>query len=96
MFNRSPSKLYCRQDERTRAENIRRNDEIMHEIEDLVRQGKITERAIRCSACNRVIMTAFSDCDGHMTLQCECGVISLVNLGTCCTKKVDNTEDIDF
>lgn len=97
MFDRKPTKLFSRSDSRTREENLRLSAQAGEEIEELLRQGKITERAIRCASCNRVVLTAYSDCtSGHMTVVCKCGIISLINLGTFKTKRIYNDDDIDI
>lgn len=93
MGNR-PRDLYSKSDIRTKADNIRLSEEAGKEIENLLRQGKVTERAIRCPRCNAALAVAYMDSPVYLKFKCRCGLIIPVNLGTFCTRKED--DDMKF
>jgi len=73
---------------------MRLSEEAGKAIENLLRQGKATERAIRCPKCNTALATAFMDSPVFLKFKCKCGLIIPVSLATFCTRKVD--DDMDF
>lgn len=98
-YDRRPGRLFCRSDDRTREENLSLMEQFKEEVKNLLTNDEVTERAVRCPRCNRVIMTAYSNCSmGHVTVECRCGLVVLLNLGVFKTKGVDKntSEYIDF
>lgn len=93
-MNNKPMNLFCKSDTRTRAENIRLSEEAGKTIENLLRQGKAKERAIRCPKCNTALATAFMDSPVFLKFKCKCGLIVPVSLATFCTRKV--SDDMEF
>lgn len=85
-----PQDLHSKSDTRTRDENLALSERAGREIEELLRQGKATERVLKCPNCKFALATAFSTTPAYLKIKCKkCGMVLPINLATFCSKKTD-------